>query len=201
MTLFYRSMSGADRPHSLLEISGFVACGLRPLLTGDRRHGRGCELRRCSGRLTGGPGAPNGASRHRSNDENGAAQLLFGRGARAGSHRSSRRPLLRGICPSSRSLGLGLENGRRDHLRHCASHYSCSLSERPCQRRRRSRTGRRRLAVFRSRSTDDILAQLRLQVRSLSFVFFPPHPPTHHLTLRVPVPSLVVTVSRRSYQK
>ena len=41
-----------NQPHSLWRESGFAACGLRPLLTGDKRHGRGCELRRCSGRLT-----------------------------------------------------------------------------------------------------------------------------------------------------
>ena len=66
-------------------------CAPGPSLTGDRRHGRGCELRRCSGRLTSGPGAPNGASRHRANQENSAARLLLGRAARSGCHRSDHR--------------------------------------------------------------------------------------------------------------
>ena len=61
-------------------------CGLRRGFPGDRRHGRGCELRRCSGRLTGGPGAPNGASRHRALAENLDARLLCARAACAGCH-------------------------------------------------------------------------------------------------------------------
>ena len=65
----------------------WFACGPRSLLTGDRRHGRGCELRRCSGRLTSGPGAPNGASRHRAKQEILRLRLLFSRAARAGCHR------------------------------------------------------------------------------------------------------------------
>ena len=52
------------------------------------------------------------------------------------------------------------------------------LSARLCERRRLTRTGRRRVGLSWSRSTDDILPQLGLQVRSLSFVFFLPiHPP------------------------
>ena len=113
--------------HSPRRESGFAACGLRPLLTGDRRHGRGCELRRCSGRLTSGPGAPIGASRHRAFVENSAARLLFSRAARGGCHRSVSRRSPRGICPSSGPSAKGPRDRRLTNRPTPPSHHICAF--------------------------------------------------------------------------
>ena len=121
-----------NQSHSLRrESRGFAACGLRPLLTGDRRHGRGCELRRCSGRLTSGPGAPNGASRHRAFVENSAAELLFGRAARAGCHRSVNRPFRLHAAQASTSSARRYLNGRWDDHPTPPTHHLCAFVLRP----------------------------------------------------------------------
>ena len=120
-----------NQPHSLWRASGFAGCGLRPLLTGDRRHGRGCELRRCSGRLTSGPGAPNGASRHRAFVENSAAGLLFARTACAGCHRSDHRLFRLHAAQASASSARCYLNSRWDDHPTPPSHHLCAFVLRP----------------------------------------------------------------------
>ena len=88
-------------------------CAPGPSLTGDRRHGRGCELRRCSGRLTSGPGAPIGASRHRPNVKISTARLLQSRASVRAA--CARAPATCGApwCAKSAPLGATREQGAR----------------------------------------------------------------------------------------
>ena len=79
------------------------------------------------------------------------------------------------------------------------------LSARLCERRHRTRTGRRRLALFRSRSTKRGLGQLGLQVRSRSLPRpTPTHPPQPHVVCvpcpLLPSPSLVALQTHRASQ-
>ena len=89
------------------------SCAPGPSLTGDRRHGRGCELRRCSGRLTSGPGAPIGASRHRPNGKISTARLLQSRASLRAA--CARAPATCGApwCAKSAPLGATRVQGLR----------------------------------------------------------------------------------------